>query len=104
MALADIAMGKQTPQVGQAPNQLAQMAQGGQISPAEKRQDKESVMMAQQLAQQPTPEMASQFIDYLLSLRNPHAAQVAQHIDQVKNSPEQLQQLLSALIPTLQNA
>lgn len=57
--------------------------------------------MAQQLAQNPTPQMAQQIIAQLHQMGNPEAKQFEQMLGQVMNDPQALKQLADAVVQKL---
>lgn len=64
------------------------------------------LQMAQQLSQNPTPQMAQQIIQQLHQMGNPEAAKFEQMIGQVMNNPQALKHLADTIVQKLggQNA
>jgi hypothetical protein len=64
------------------------------------------LQMAQQLSQNPTPQMAQQIIQQLHQMGNPEAAKFEQMIGQVMNNPQALKHLADTIAQKLggQNA
>lgn len=75
-----------------APAPAAPAAPGGQSS---------GLQMAQQLSQNPTPQMAQQIIAQLHQMGNPEAKQFEQMLGQVMNNPQALKQLADSVVQKL---
>lgn len=62
------------------------------------------LQMAQQLAQNPTPEMAQRIIAQLHGMQNPQAVQFEQMLSGAMNNPQALKQLADAVVQKLGGA
>lgn len=78
--------------------------QGGLLAPMGAQPQAASgggLQMAQQLSQNPTPQMAQQIIQQLHQMKNPEAQQFEQMIGQVMNDPQALKQLADSVVQKL---
>lgn len=94
MGLLDGEMGAQAPQQG---GLLGSFGGGAPAAPA----GGGGLQMAQQLAQNPTPQMAQQIIQQLHQMGNPEAAKFEEMLSQVMDNPEAIKQLADAVVQKL---
>lgn len=92
------------PQQPQTGGLLGAFAGGAQPAQAGGNGQSQGLQMAQQLAQNPTPEMAQKIIAQLKASDNPEADQLEQILTQVINDPEKIKQVADFVIDHLSKA
>lgn len=93
---------------GMMPGAQAPAPQGGLLgsmgagaAPAGGAPGAGGLQMAQQLAQNPTPQMAQQVIAQLQQKGTPEAQQISEMLSHVMNNPEQIKEFAQAIIQRL---
>lgn len=103
MGLLDSAPQQAMPQMGsgllggQAPT-----AQPAQMPAAQAPASSQGMQMAQQLAQNPTPQTVQMVVSALMQKGTPEAKQIADILNQVKASPDGVKQVAQALMQQMQ--
>lgn len=103
MGLLDSAPQQAAPQMGGGLLGGSPMpSQSAQMPAAQATASSQGIQMAQQLAQNPTPQTVQMVVGALMKKGTPEAQKIAQALDQMKDSPEAIKNIAQSLMQQMQ--